>query len=281
MVGRRSWGGRRFRTLAPLLGLGVLLVTWDRLADARGAESAPERTAVRVVNAVATVVGGGYRGVADTVRGVVKAREIVAENQRLRDENAELEARITQLFSISLENKRLTELLKMQEPLRGRGIPARVIAVEAGPQAKRVTVNKGRRHGVGERFIALAPGGLVGRVLRDQVTATTAKVALIIDPRSAVAASVAASGDRGIVVGAPCGPGLGGQMLTMDLAGDAVVREGDVIVSSGHGGVYPRGHRIGRVVSVARNLADASQIAQVEPFVDFAHLDMLMLVPVD
>ena len=275
MLGRRSWGGKQAQTLVPLLALGILLVSWDRMVEG---QSAPERAAVRIVNVVAMVVGGGYDTLSDSAAGVLNARHLARENERLRAENAALEAKLTESFAYSIENKRLTELLELKTSERG-GIAARVVAVEAGTQAKRLTVSKGRQDGLGERHIALAPAGLVGRALVDQLAANTAKIALIIDPRSGVAAEVAVSGDRGIVVGTSSGPGLGGHMLTMDLAADAVVHEGDEIRSSGHGGVYPGGYRIGRVVSVERNLADASQIAQVEPFVDFAHLETLLLIP--
>ena len=240
MVGPRNWGGRHVRTLAPLFILGLILVSWDRLAAARQVQSAPERLAAGLVNALAGLAGGGYDSLAGSVRGVLTAGELARENERLREQNAELEARYTELFPISLENKQLAELLRLQRAQGGRGIAARIISVEAGTQAKRVTVNKGRTDGVGERHIAITSAGLVGRVVADQLAGNSAEVALIVDPRSGVAAMVAASGDKGIVVGQPSGPGLGGQMLAMDLAGDAVVRQGDLIVSSGLGGVYPR-----------------------------------------
>ncbi len=280
MVKRGSVFNRRVRTLFPLLILGAILVSWNHLAAARGRQSPPEYAAVGIVNAVAAVVSVSYNTVVNSAKGMVNARALVEENKRLRAENAELEARITKLFGYSLENKRYKELLKLQESERA-GVAARVIAAEAGTQAKRVTVNKGRLDGIGERFIAVAPAGLVGRVLADKLGAHTAEIALIIDPRSGVAGMVLASGDKGVVVGDPSGPGLGGHLLSMDLAGDAVVREGDVIISSGYGGVYPRGYRIGRVVSVKRNPADASQVATIRPFVDFAHLEALLLVPAE
>ena len=279
MVGRRSWGSERIRTLVSLLALGILLVSWDRIAADRQVESAPERIAVAMVNVVAMVVGGGCDALGDSARGVLNAKSVARENEALRAENAKLEASISQMFAYSVENKRLTELLQLKAHRGGDGIAARVIAVEAGTQAKRITVSKGRQDGVGERHIAVAPAGLVGRVLADQLAPGSVKIAPIIDPRSGVAAVVAASRDRGIVVGSSSGPGLGGHMLTLDLAGDALVHEGDEVRSSGLGGVYPAGYRIGRVVSVERNLADASQVAQVKPFVDFAHLETLLLVP--
>ncbi len=280
MVGRSSSFKRRLQTLLPLLILGIVVVSWDYFAAARDRESPLECAAVGIVNAVAAVVSVSYNTVVNSAKGMVNARALVEENKRLRAENAELEARITKLFGYSIENKRYRELLKLQES-EGAGVAARIIAVEAGTQAKRVTVNKGRLDGIGERFIAIAPSGLVGRVLRDKLGAHTTEIALIIDPRSGVAGMVLASGDKGVVVGDPSGPGFRGHLLSMDLPGDAVVREGDVVVSSGYGGVYPRGYRIGRVVSVKRNPADASQIASIRPFVDFAHLETLLLVPAE
>lgn len=280
MVKRGSLFNRRVRTLFLLLILGAILVSWNHIAAAGGRQSPPEYAAVGLVNVLAAVINVSYSAVADSAKGVVNARALVEENKRLREENAELEARVTKLFGYSLENKRYRELLKLQESEKA-GVPARVIAVEAGTQAKRVTVNKGRVDGIGERFIAVAPAGLVGRVLADKLGAHTAEIALIIDPRSGVAGMVLASRDKGVVVGDPSGPGLGGHLLSMDLPAEAVVREGDVVVSSGYGGIYPRGYRIGRVVSVKRNPADASQVADIRPFVDFAHLETLLLVPAE
>lgn len=157
-------------------------------------------------------------------------------------------------------------------------VPARVVGM--GPSqsfSSTVTIDAGARSGLRPDMTVVNDDGLVGRILR--VTATTATVLLLIDADSVVGGRVGESMEIGMLHGRGV---LGDQgRLDLELIDESVVpRKFDTVVTWGSesGAPYVAGVPVGRISTVFSNLRDSSQRAVIEPFVDFAALDLVGVV---
>jgi rod shape-determining protein MreC len=150
-------------------------------------------------------------------------------------------------------------------------LPAELVGVDVSAWFRSALVDRGRSHGVRSGMPVISENGLVGLV-----TATAngaAKIMLLIDGQAAVDGVVQRSRARGIVRGAR-EDGLSFQFTARE--GD--VELGDLIITSGLGGVYPKGLRIGEVTEVSPSDATMLQTARVRPAVDFGRLEQIFVM---
>jgi rod shape-determining protein MreC len=220
---------------------------------------------------------GEVRSVDASVSELVALR---SENLRLQREVTDLGQESTALQELTQENDRLRALLDLRAslaallPYPAGSVAARVIARSPATWWSGVLLDKGSADGVKPDMIAMAPSGLVGRVA--SVTPHTATVNLLTNPDSAVGGMVerASSRDAGVAFG------VAGQTdLSMEFFdAQADVQPGDTIVTSGLGGVFPKGLPIGQVVSVAPPRYGQVRTALVAPSVDLANLEELLLI---
>jgi rod shape-determining protein MreC len=161
--------------------------------------------------------------------------------ERLAAENARLRA--TEGRNRDLE-RQLAEVAELARVVTAQPIPfasARVVASASAAFARTVTVNAGREHGVLNGFPVVNGSGVVGRVVESGRTA--ARVQLLTDLNSRVPVVIGPQGDRAILAGD------GGPRPRLEfLSEDARVAAGDEVLTSGVGGLYPRGLRVGRAV---------------------------------
>ncbi len=235
--------------------------------------------------AVGEVLGPIQSGTTAVVRPIAGLPDLFRDRDSLREEIADLEAENARLRSevrtSGFDRNRLAEydgLTAAAERLGHELVPARVIGL--GPSqsfSATVTIDAGSQAGLHPDMTVLNNDGLVGRILR--VTRTTATVLLIVDADSTVGGRVGESMDLGF---------LTGQGETSDDAGldlrlvdrSVVPARNDTVVTWGSdgGAPYVAGIPIGRVTDVYSDLRDSSQRAVIEPFVDFASLDLVGVV---
>jgi rod shape-determining protein MreC len=206
-----------------------------------------------------------------------EADRVAAENEQLRQELVRSEIALR-------ENVRLKALLRYSSgpafPNGYAGRAAAVIARPAGPYAQSIVVAVGRKDGVEVGDPVVTQRGLVGRVIR--VADRSSRVVLLTDELSAVSALDAATEGQGIV---RRGQGPRSALRLDRVPKEQVIRGGDTIVTAGWrtarlSSLYPRGIPIGKVTSVGQTDTYPYKQVQVEPFVDFASLDaVLVLVP--
>ena len=174
------------------------------------------------------------------------------------------------------ENERLTALLDVQQDYaQNDPICARVINRDQTAYTSMLVIDKGENDGVAADMAVVTAEGLVGRVT--QTGASWARVTCIISNDSGVPAMVETTRDPGVIRG-NLAQGDGAQLLTMQyLPTDAVVTPGDLVVTSGMGGVYPKGILIGEVTSVQRGQSQTASVI-VMPAADFVHLEEVMVI---
>jgi rod shape-determining protein MreC len=167
----------------------------------------------------------------------------------VRKQNEELKARLATLEEAKLENERIRELVKFAQSQDYNTIGARVIGRPADSWERSVLIDRGQRDGVKLGAAVIAAGGLVGQVI--EVTAGSSKVRLITDSGSGVAVLVQRTRGEGVVRGSVEGK------LNLDFVSkDKVPTKGDVLVTSGMGGAFPKGVVVGEVTEVAAPQAD-------------------------
>jgi rod shape-determining protein MreC len=224
------------------------------------------------------VLSETQRAVASTIGAVAQAwvravalRGVEEENDRLRRENAALEVRLQEQRALASRGERLQVLLELREAIPQRTLAAEVIAGDASPYFRTVTVDKGRAQGVTTDMAVLSHRGVVGRVLGEPAP-RAARVQLLIDRQAGAGALIERSRAGGVVVGHDA---LGLRMQYVSNLSDVEV--GDTVVTSGLDGIYPKGFVIGEVVSAERGQGLYQEIV-VRPAVDFASLEEVLIV---
>ncbi|MDO3376724.1 rod shape-determining protein MreC [Geoalkalibacter halelectricus] len=196
--------------------------------------------------------------------------EAAQENAQLREENFLLKAELENLREIRLANERLRQLLEFKDELVLSAVPARVIAVDASSWSRTVLLDKGTRSGVREGMAVVTAAGVVGRVIK--AAPGESRVLLITDAASAVATLVQRTRTRGVCRGR-------GDMLTLDFAlRQEDIQVGDRLVTSGTGGVFPKGLLVGEVVRVTRGDYGLFQTVEVAPAADFSRLEEVLVL---
>lgn len=211
------------------------------------------------------------RGVTGIWRDYVDLRGLQEENTRLQGETATLKRRIDQLEEQALETQRLQALLAMRQASRAEFLTARVVGKDATNWFKTILLDRGSLEGVRRNQPVVAPDGLVGRVV--EVTPTSAKVQLLTDPVNAVGGLIQRTRVTGIVSG---NLGAGARVRYLPLMADVV--GGDQVVTSGMGGVFPKGIPIGRITAVERRSGALFQEATLQPAVDLSRLEEVLIL---
>lgn len=263
-----------------ILGVAVLTVFLLANATARNRYKFPIMEQV-----LTTVLAPLEYGVAKIGYGIRQAGSftwqifsVYHENQMLRAENDQLRQDIIDNTEIVAENVRLRAMLDYKKTApQFDFVAATVIARDPGTWTNVIVINRGAQHGLVKNMPVVTPQGLVGET--SEVYATTTKVKLLLDPRSAVGSMVQRSESRVAAIV----EGNAAQLLAprmVNLARDADIIKGDKIITSGLGGIYPKGLMVGEVVDVVNDEGGLLKYAVLKPAVNFDRLeDVMVLVP--
>ena len=197
-----------------------------------------------------------------------------ADNERLQDENRDLRLEVMELRERAAAAGRLEALLLFAPPPGWLKEGARVIAHQLGPAAvlETMILDKGRVRGITVDTPVLAPGGLVGRVLRVGPSVSSALV--LTDPNSRISVIGQKHRSGGILTGQ--GPGHELKLRYVNL--NAPLDEGEVLISSGLAGIFPKGLPVARVTRVDRSEISLFLTVTAEPLVDLTRLEEVLLL---
>jgi rod shape-determining protein MreC len=258
-----------------LLTISFRSPTAGALHDAQGYGA----SALRPFQVAATRVARPFRDAYHYVNGLTSAK---AENKKLRNEVRYYRALGFKNLAAANENKSLKRLLDYEQgptyPSSYRAVNASVISFPSGPFDQQVTISAGSNDGLRVNTPIVSADGLVGRVTN--VTRSSATVALLTDPSSAVAAIDLASRVPGLIR-----HGQGNGLILDQVAKQQVVHKGDVIVTQGttnrrYPDLYPYGIPVGQVVLVGTSDIASYLTVEVAPFAQLATLDAVAaLVP--
>ena len=215
---------------------------------------------------------GVVRGVRDSWGNYVDLRGARSENEALRHRVAELEVRLQEQRAVAAKSERLQALLGLKPSIAAPVLAAEVIAGYGEAGMLTVTIDRGSHDGVKENMAVIAQGGVVGRII-GPVAANASRVQLLIDENAAAAAVTERTSAGGMVIGWRNEP-----LLRMDLVSNLDdVQPGDLVVTSGADGIYPKGFAIGRVDTSERG-SQLYRTITVRPTANFRALDEVLVV---
>jgi rod shape-determining protein MreC len=199
----------------------------------------------------------------------------------LRQQNAELQKRVDELErlarradEVDLANRRLGELLRLQHRLDGLGqqsVSARIVGRSPTAWVRTVVLDKGTSQGVSKGMAVLAPEGVVGQVI--SATPNTARILLVADINSAVDAVLSHTRTHGIISGT-----RDGTCALKYVARLEEVIVGDVVMTSGKDGIFPKDQVIGTVARVGTQDGGMFQDVEVKLSVDLAKVEEVLVV---
>ena len=194
------------------------------------------------------------------------------ENARLQSEVLVLNRRVQKLASTVAENTRLKELMNASDMLDDQVLIGEIIGVDPDPYRLEVIVNKGTQDGIYEGQAVLDAEGLMGQVV--EVGMFTSRVLLITDVTHGVPVHVNRNGVRAIAVGS----GDLDRLKLIHVPGTADVVRGDLLVSSGLGGRFPKGYPVGVVTDVQHDPGQPFLIVQAQPMANLDRSRHVLLV---
>jgi rod shape-determining protein MreC len=218
-------------------------------------------------------------GVVDRANGVVSAIwadyldliNVRQENKQLRGSVKILNVRLLESGEAVLANERLKKLLDLKSSLRTSSVAASVIGEDGTPWFKTIMIDRGAADGLREGMPVVASDGIVGQLVK--VAAGSSRVLLLSDHASSIAAIVQRSRARGVV------KGKGGGRCALDFTlHEEDVKVGDTLITSGIGGVFPKGVPVGEVTMVKKGEYGIFQTVDVRPKVNISRLEEVLVI---
>ena len=215
----------------------------------------------------------------DTAGSIGQLRAAREELAAARARLEEMDQATREVLELRRQNAALKEQLDFAQNLPPERIAAEVIARDTDNLFSTITLNKGSRQGVKKGMPVVAwqgdIEGLVGKVVL--VGPGSSQVLPLYDPQCIVSARVDTTRDEGLVAGQGKDRGTLVMNYVKKIAKDNI-GYGDLVVSSGLGGVYPKGINIGRIRDITAPAYETSLVLQVQPIIDFDRLEYLFLV---
>lgn len=192
------------------------------------------------------------------------------ENRRLIKENTLLANHLIQYRESRLETERLQRLLKLKVGVNHSTIVARVIAKDQTTLTRTVLIDKGTEHGIRVGLPVVVDRGVVGRIVESSWHVS--RILLLIDESSHIDALLQEGRQQGILQGAGSR-----EYYLKYIPKTETVKVGDVVLSAGLSGVFPKGLLLGVVTSADKNDPSMFQKVRVAPCVDFTKLEEVVV----
>ena len=208
-------------------------------------------------------------GVSDVV---VSRATLIAENDLLRTEAILLEQKVLQNATLSSENRRLRTLLNARQKVEEEVQMAELIGVSSDPFQHEILINRGEQDGVAIGQPALDSGGIMGLVV--DLAPVTSRVMLVTDSRSSVPVHVLRTGFRTLVLGS----GSTNELKLDHIPNTEDIRIGDLLVSSGLGGVFPMGYPVAEITEFRQEPGRSFAVVRAKPTAALNKSRYLLLV---
>ena len=260
---------RLFFTALLFLLLAFLILTLH--AGKEKETSTAEKILLQISFPIQKKVLGVIYWLKDVRERYIFLTRVQQENQELKRLVSELRQENNRFREAILAEVRLQKLYPLQAGHSSNARIAQVFARDPSSWFKTVLVDKGKSDGVAKDMAVVAADGVVGRVV--EVSKNTAKVLLITDPNSAVDIIVQRSRSQGIMEGK-----VEEACILKYVKKSDDVQVGDTVITSGLGGIFPKGLVAGTVTRVERKRPGIFQYIEVTPTVDFSRLEEVLIL---
>jgi rod shape-determining protein MreC len=230
-----------------------------------------ERSAMNLLAPVTGVISRVNAMANGVWRDYVALVDLRKENKLLRENQQILNARVIESQEALIANERLKKLLDLKGSLQVQSVAAQVIGEDGSPWFKTIMIDKGEGDGLQEGMPVVTAEGVVGQVVK--MAWHSSRVLLFTDHASSIAAMVQRSRARGVV------RGKGGGNASLEFAmRDEDVKVGDLLLTSGTGGIFPKGLVIGEVTMVKKGEYGIFQTIDVRPAVNIMRLEEVLVL---
>jgi rod shape-determining protein MreC len=265
----------RLRTAAVVFAfLGVFLYVFSLNFRSPGKMDYLQRLVVESIGPLIKIMRNGSKSLEDVVKEYVWLRQARRENELLKSQVAKLEQQLTDYQEAYVENLRLRRLVDFKNTTQTQSIAAQVVVHDLTGWFQTLVIDKGFRDHVESDMAVVNDVGVVGRVL--DVSDRYCRVLLITDPGSAVDAIVQRNRVRGILSGKDANT-----CILKYVRSNLDVQVGDLIITSGKDGVFPKGLRLGIVQGTFKDPVDLFQKVEVRPLVRLGALEEVLIVKRD
>ena len=260
--------------VAAALLLGLIISTWQERTYRHSYTSVPAQVLCWLGAPLLGLTTTAGNGLGNTFQAIVHAPKLEAENRILREALGRLRNKAVQMAELQAENRRLRALLALAQARASnaeRAVAAEVIGREQGPWLQSLLINRGHAASLAAGQVVISPAGVVGQV--ESVAAHSAVVAPITGRIGGLSALLQNSRTLGLVTGD------GGQgCVFQSVSPPGRVRKNDLVLTSGLGGVYPKGLLVGRVRDLEGRGSAMVRWATVAPAVDFGRLEEVLVL---
>lgn len=204
-------------------------------------------------------------------------KDTYEENKLLRARLEEYALLETKVQKLEQENEEFREVIGELDSLSDyEPKPATVIGRNPDQWVEQITVNKGKQNGVEKDMAVITSGGLIGKIKQANAFTSTVQLLSSLDPKNRISAYIQGEEDIfGLIEGYDEEKGA---LLLKRIPHQAEVKEGETVLSSGLGGVFPEGLMIGEVTEVVADEYGLTQMAYVKPAADFYDINHVMIV---
>jgi rod shape-determining protein MreC len=215
-------------------------------------------------------VSSAFGAVRHVWTGYAGLRQVQRENDELKRELAAARVNVQEQQALADRSRGLEKLLDMRQRTPLQTVAAEIIGAAATPDFRTLTIDKGSHDGLKANMAVISPAGVLGRVVVSGPRA--AKVQLLIDRNAAAGALIERSRAQGVVIGSG-----DGRLLLEYVSEVSDVIAGDVVVTSGIDGIFPKGFVIGRVESVDKTGGAYRRIV-VRPAADSSAIEEVLVI---
>jgi rod shape-determining protein MreC len=243
----------------------------------RGNISWPERFGKDIVGLGQSIVSTPSQNVADFFTNLADLKNTYTENEKLKTHLEELAKIESEVKDLKKENIELKGSLGVKDDIRSYDpIQATVIARNPDQWEELVVINKGKVNGIKPNMAVVNAKGLIGKVKSTSQFTSTIELLTANDPNNRISAAVQGEKDAyGLIEGYDEEKG---QLLLKRLPFDSNIKKGDKVISSGLGGIFPRGLVIGTVEQLKTDQYGLTQIGYIKPSAQMYDLEHIMVI---
>ena len=233
--------------------------------------TAPHKFGLEIIGPLQTAVAKVSSFGSSFWKNYIALQHVREENEQLRQELQQYRAANVAYREAVATNMRLQKLLELKESLPPPTLTAEIVGKDPSLWFRTLTINRGSSDGVQKGMPVVTVEGVVGQVLTS--SPNYSKVLLATDPNSAIDVITQKTRVQGIV------KGLGRDAFALHyVLKSAVVEKGDFMLTSGLGGVFPKGLMVGTVSEVRKSPRGMFQDIEIQPAVDFTQLEHLIII---
>jgi rod shape-determining protein MreC len=266
---------KRYKTVITALVLIVITLVMLSYSLKQPAEGIIRKIVVEISASLEFAINTSLSGIHNLWKRYLFLVGLENENRRLKEQNAQLLGELIKYREGYLEAERLKIILNLKKDIPYPAIGAQVINITQTSLFKTIMINRGTSHGLKNGLPVISSKGIVGRIV--EMSWHASRVLLAIDVNSNIDVSIQRTRAQGILQGG----GSKACSLKYILKSEDV-QKGDLVISSGLGGIFPKELQLGVVTKVDKGRSGLFQKIDVAPSVDFNKLEeVLVLVNVD